>query len=233
MALSKKCIHKLLIAAFILLFVQSICLAQAPRRYERSLKRSSQNKYLVYVPQNYDPNKKYPLFIAIHRKGGPAIEQYKQWNFFTNRDKYIMLCPQFFGGYQWFRNDEDRKLIAMMHEMKEEFKYDTDKVFLVGFSTGADFVQKFVFKYSGRVTAVGILAARNYMEPPYSGKGRKVKYFVGVGAGDTLSVDITKDFYQQMKDKGYNVEFQEISSTGHVLNDDIKSAVMDFFKKIN
>jgi predicted peptidase len=207
--------------------------AQAPRRFERSLKRSSEHKYLVHVPQNYDPGTKYPLFIAMHQKGGPAIDQYDQWNFFTNRDRYIMLCPQFFGGFQRFTSDEDKKLISMMHEMKEEFKYDPDKVFLVGFSTGADFVQKFAFRYPGRITAAGILAARNYVEPPYSGKGREVRYFVGVGAEDTLSVATTKMFAQQMKDKGYDAQFQEFPSAGHALNDDIKNAYMTFLKKID
>jgi predicted esterase len=117
--------------------------------------------------------------------------------------------------------------------MKEEFKYDSDKVFLVGFSTGADFVQKFAFRYPGRITAAGILAARNYVEPPYSGKGREVRYFVGVGAEDTLSVATTKMFAQQMKDKGYDVQFQEFPSAGHALNDDIKNAYMTFLKKID
>ena len=224
--------RKILFAAFILLFVQSVCLAQAPRRFERSLKRSSQNKYLVYVPQNYDPNKEYPLFIAMHRKGGPAIDQYNQWNFFTNRDRYIMLCPQFFGGFQRFTSDEDKKLISMMHEMKEEFRYDPDKVFLVGFSTGADFVQKFSFQNPGRVTAAGILGARNYIEPPYSGKGREVEYFVVAGTRDTIYLDATNKFIQQMKAKGYNVEFQEFPSAADALDDEIKNAVMDFFKRV-
>jgi len=224
--------HKILIAAFILFFVQSNCLAQAPRQYERSLKRNSQIKYLVYVPQNYDSKKEYPLFIAMHRKGGPVIDQYNQWNFFTNRDQYIMLCPQFFGGFQRFTSDEDKKLISMMHEMKSEFKYDPDKVFLVGFSTGADFVQKFAFQNPGRISAVGILGARNYLEPPYSGKGREVKYFVVAGTGNTLYVDATNTFIQQMKSKGYDVEFQESLSAGNALNDDIKNAVMDYFKRV-
>lgn len=222
----------LILTLTILLTAQTYCQAQPPRRYERSLKRSSQNKYLVHVPQNYDSSKKYPLFIALSQKGGPAIEQYNQWNFFTNRDHYIMLCPQFFGGFQRFTSDEDKKLISMMHEMKDEFKYDPNKVFLVGFSLGADFVQKFAFQYPGRITAAGILSTRNYEEPPFSGKGRETKYFIA-GAGNIYYIDATNKFIQQMKSKGYDVEFQEFSSTRYALNDDIKNAVMNFFKEIH
>ena len=224
--------RKILVTVFILFMLQGLSQAQPPHRYERSLKRSSQHKYIVHVPQNYDPSRKYPLFIAMHRKGGPAIDQYNQWNFFTNRDQYIMLCPQFFGGFQRFTSDEDKSLISMMHEMKEEFKYDPDRVYLVGFSMGADFVQKFAFQYPGRITAAGILGARNYEEPPYSGKGREVKYFVVAGTRDTIYLDATNKFIQKMKAKGYDVEFQEFLSAGHALNDDIKNAVMSFFKKI-
>lgn len=222
--------HIFILTFAILFITQAHCQAQAPHRYERSLERSTQNKYLVYVPQNYDSGKKYPLFIAIHSKGGPMIDQYNQWDFFTNRDQYIMLCPQFFGGFQRFTSDEDKKLISMMHEMKKEFKYDPDRVFLVGFSTGADFVQKFAFKYPGRIAAAGILAARNYIKPPYSGKGRETRYFIGVGSKDVLSVDATRTFARQMKEKKYNVVFQEFPSTGFALTDDMKNAVMDFLK---
>jgi len=224
--------RKILVTVLFLLVLPGLVNAQSPRRYERSLKRSSPNKYIVHVPQNYDSRKKYPLFIAVHRKGGPAIDQYNQWNFFTNRDEYILLCPQFFGGFQRFTSDEDKKLIAMMREMKEEFKYDPDKVFLVGFSVGAGFVQKFAFKYPGRIAAAGILGARNYAEPPYSGKGREVKYFVVAGTGDSFYVDATNEFIQQMKRNGYDVVFQEFPSVGNALNNDTKNAVMDFFKKI-
>jgi len=223
--------RKILIAVFILFVLPGLVNAQPPHRYERSLKRKSENKYIVHVPQNYDPSRKYPLLIAMHQKGGPAIDQYEQWNFYTNRDRYIMLCPQFFGGFQRFTSNEDKRLISMMHEMKSEFKYDSDKVFMVGFSVGADFVQKFAFQYPGRIRAAGILSARNYEKPPFSGKGKETKYFVA-GAGNNLYINATSTFIQQMKSKGYDAEFQEFPSTRHALNDDIKSAVMDFFKKI-
>jgi len=225
--------RRILVIVFVLFCVHAITFAQPPNRYERSLKRKSQNKYLVVVPQNYNPKKKYPLFIAIHSKGGPMIEQYNQWNFFSSRNKYIMLCPQFFGGYPFFRSGEDRSLIAMMREMKSEFPYDSNKVFIAGFSTGADFVQNFVFQNPGRVSAAGVLAARNYSEPPYSGKGRKVKYYIGVGADDSSVIGPSRRFYQQLQSKGYDVQFQEFPSTGHVLNDDMKRGVMDFFKRID
>src|SRR3989338_1802187 len=233
MAWYKIVTHRLCAAVILIFLFATICFAQAPRRYERSLKRNSEQKYLVYVPQNYDPARSYPLLIAIHSKGGPAADQYDQWNFHANRDHYIMLCPQFFGGYQFFISEEDRKLLSMMREMQEEFPYKEDRVFMVGFSTGADFVQKFVFTHPGTVSAAAILAARNYPEPPYSGKAREVKYFVGVGANDDLSRVPSRQFYEQLVRLGYDVQFKEFPSVGFQLNAAMKEAVMDFFKNLN
>jgi len=215
---------------FLLTVLPQVGSTQPPRRHELSLKRSPDSKYLVFTPQNYDPKKKYPLFIAIHPTGGPAVDQYNQWNFWTNRDHYILLCPQFYQGYQLFLSGEDKKLMAMLREVKSEFRYDPKRVYMVGFSTGAEFVQRFVFEHPGYVSAAGILSVVNYAEPPYSGKGRKTNYFVGVGKDDALSVQPTRRLREELEHKGYNVRYMDSPEGAHTLGDGLKEAFMDFLK---
>jgi len=212
--------------------LQSTGLAQPPRRFERFLKRDSDVKYLVHVPQNYNPAKKYPLLIAVHRKGGPAIDQYDQWNFFSNRDGFILLCPQFFGGYQLFKSGEDRRLIAMLREMKDEFPYDEDRVFMVGFSVGGDFVQKFTFEHPGHIKGAAILSARNYLEAPYSGKARETWYLVTAGARDAQDVETARSVSASLNKNGYKAGYAEFPDLGHFLNNDVKNAAMYFFKAV-
>jgi predicted esterase len=161
------------------------------------------------------------------------MDQYNQWNFFANRDKYIMLCPQFFGGYALFMSDEDKNLISMMREVKDEFKYDPHKVFLVGFSTGAEFAQHFLFEHPGYIRAAAILAIANFREPPYSGEGRETQYFIGVGTEDTLRVEPTQRLYEQLKKNGYDAFYDQFDFVGHDLNDGVKNKVMEFLKTIN
>jgi len=54
-----------------------------------------------------------------------------------------------------------------------------------------------------------------------------------VGEKDLSAMDITQNFYQQLISKGYDVQYQEFPSVGHVLNDDIKNGVMGFLNNLN
>ena len=161
-------LKKICILIFITLFYQSYALAQPPRLHKRALKRNPSFEYLAYTPQNYDPTRKYPLFVAIHWNTGTARQQYEQWSNITNREYFIMLCPQFQYGYQWLQGREDRILIQMMDQLMKEFKFDKKKVYLVGFSGGAQFVHRFAFKHPTRIKVAGVLAGGNYSRPPGS-----------------------------------------------------------------
>lgn len=226
---------RVLILTFTVLFAaQTYCQAQPPRLYKRSLPNNRDNQYWVHVPQDYDPHRAYPLMIVLQGKGGEPKPQYEQWNFYSNNAHYIMLLPRFFRGYHRLASGEDQKLMAMLREMNNEFRYDPDRVFMVGYSLGADFVQHFMFQHPGIVRAAAILEAENYMNPSYAGKGRQSVYFVGYSERmDKYSHQMNEEaaaFVRNMTKAGNHVTAKEFIYPGYDPSDAMKMAVMDFFK---
>ncbi len=227
---------------------------------EKSLQIDSKQKYILQLPIHYNPENKYPLFIAIHWLNGTARQQINEWRFLANKNKYILLCPQFnlsrfnssllaaiplkkFGfdtpqlaagrfieGYQQLRRNEAAKLVEIISEVEKEFSINREKNFLVGFSGGAQFTHRFVYRYPF-VKAVCILATREYDPPLSSLAVKKVKYFVGVGEDDERYKKMV-EFYNLLKRKDYDVTFESFPLVGHNLHSGIKDGVMNFLNSI-
>ena len=199
---------------------------------EKCLKYNPSQKYLILIPKNYDPETKTPLFIAIHKYPGDAKYQIDIWKSLTNREGYILLHPVFAAGYQDFLEAEDTKLVQIIKELKEEFMIDRKKIFLVGFSEGARFVQQFVFRFPGYASVACLLSGREYeLTIPSYGKVKKIKFFIGAGeTGKRYTAAL--DFYNRLKANGYKVKLESFPLLGYRFNSKIKYAVIDFLREI-
>lgn len=214
----------------ILLFVQSSASAEIKGSLERHLKSDPRQKYYLYLPKNFDPARNYPLFIGIHWYKGTAQEQIDNWHNFTNRDQYILLCPQFKDGYQELRHKEDKILIHIMDETAKEFHYDSSKVYLVGCSGGGQFAHRFIFKHPTLIKAAGIIAAGSYSTPPADLGLAKVKFFVGIGQQDSQRLAIAQKFSQELSAIGCDTQFKVFPNIGHSCGIDSQMAVAEYLK---
>ncbi|VAX35931.1 hypothetical protein MNBD_UNCLBAC01-1132 [hydrothermal vent metagenome] len=223
---------KIILNFFLLIFLfQNNSFAQGPQRYEGKLKLDFSQTYLVQLPENYDRSKKYPLFIAVPWASGTAEQQYEQWNKHANRDQYILLCPRFKYGFQWFKAKGEDVLLQIMHELYYKFPYDKKKVYLVGASAGALFAHNFAFKHPNLVHAVGVFATEEYAPVPTTARARRVKFFIGIGEKDKERMEATSNFYEDLKEKGFDVEMKIFLDTVHGLDVDMKRDFMEYLKK--
>jgi predicted esterase len=220
---------KLIILIYFIFFVQGVCSAQDFQVIERFLNDNPRQKYLIQLPKDYSLDKTYPLFIAIHWFKGNAKQQVDEWKFFTNKEKYILLCPEFRNGYQRLKQAEDKKLIQIIKEAKKRFSIDGDNIFLVGYSGGAQFVHRFAFKHPEHIKAACVLAGGEYDTPPNSDRARKVTYFIAVGEEDERYRK-TLNFYNQLKKRHYKAKFEAFPLIGHNMHFNIKSAVIVFLR---
>jgi len=193
---------------------------------------SNGQKYLLRLPQGYTAaEKRYPLLIAIHWFRGNASQAVNEWGFVANKNGCILVCPEFADGYQKFARGEDRKLCAVIEDVKRDFSVNESKIFIAGFSGGAQFAHRFVFKHPLVCTAACIISAGDYDAPLNSKEAKAVKYFVGVGTSDER-LAATTAFYKKLQAKGYDVTFKTFPQVGHTLHSSIKQAVSDFLKGV-
>lgn len=124
-------------------------------RYEKTRKKNDALKvekekrtkfeYKVYLPELYDENKKYPLFIAMHGDGDNMKLLETEWKSESFLDRgYIVVYVQSSqvynnDGYSWINNFDitRRDIKTFYQEIRERYFINEECVILGGFSGGA------------------------------------------------------------------------------------------------
>jgi predicted esterase len=109
---------------------------------QQAAQETARSELEVVTPQDYDPEKKYPLFIALHG-GGENIANFKpQWTSPRLESEFIVAYPQCsrvisMNGFCWMGEPQDREeIIDAYQHILAEYAIDTDRIIMGGFSAG-------------------------------------------------------------------------------------------------
>ena len=171
---------KLLLILLLFLSLQASAFEKFKGKYGRD--------YFVQMPENYDANKKYWLFVIVHgfrQKGEQIIGLYKKFGF---KDKVITVSPSFpwspeMGGYyQGLGGNSDKQLIEIFKELGKNHKLH-DRMILWGHSGGAQYSHRFAMAHHKYVLACASSSGGTWGSP-----GKKASYIpfaISCGEKDT------------------------------------------------
>jgi hypothetical protein len=79
--------------------------------------------YRVYVPQNYDPAKTWPLVVALNGMGGDENSLFGGYSDGRIKEEaevrgYLIVCPKGRGSASMYRGDAERDVMDVLAEMK-------------------------------------------------------------------------------------------------------------------
>ncbi len=105
--------------------------------------RSAVPKLEVFVPEGFDKDKTYPLFIALHG-GGENIDVFKpQWTSDLLKREFIVAYPQSIQmvsmtGYSWTEDIElaKKEIREAYEKVLQDYPVDPTRVIVGGFSSG-------------------------------------------------------------------------------------------------
>jgi polyhydroxybutyrate depolymerase len=126
--------------------------------------------YTIAVPKNYAATKKYPLIVVIHGDGGDgaSMRNYHPLDSETGSDAIVVYPTG--NGHTWdqgtpFDSNPDQQYVeALINAMK--VKYSIDRVFGVGWSSGAFLVNILACRRAGIFKAiVSHAGGQPYTEP--------------------------------------------------------------------
>lgn len=198
----------------------------------RNLKNQSSQTYYLYLPKDYIPTKKWPLFIGIHGYMADGNQAMDLWRSFADPEGFILVCPSFKEGYQRLEYGTDNRMIDIIKELEKEFQIDEKKIFMAGFSGGAQFTHRFALRHPEYINSAVVLAAGSYNYPANSASAKRIKFLVGVGANDSERLEITKKFAEQLKNNGYQVKFEIFPNVGHEVPPAAKQLTIELFREM-
>lgn len=118
-------------------------LPRNPSRGERFLDRKNQDgmrhPYLLLIPADYDPSKRYPVRFYLH--GGISRPPFKPGETWWRRPElnigdWITVYPASWQSSMWWHPSQVENLAGILDQLKRLYNVDENRVYLIGISDG-------------------------------------------------------------------------------------------------
>ena len=204
----------------------------APKIFKNS--RGESLPYRLFIPAQYDRNKKYPLVLFLHGGGGRGNDNQKQIDggngylidFFTGNEaqaRYpsFVVAPQS-PGEGWIGEDSitpTRHLLSvyeLLGELQRTYNIDAARIYVGGQSMGGFGTFAIISEYP-RTFAAGIALCGGGDQSKVA-RLTNVPLWVFHGAKDeSVSVERSRTIVAGIKNAGGKVRYTEYPETGHII----------------
>ena len=193
--------------------------------------------YRLFVPENYDPKKKYPLVLFHHGGGATGEDNRGQLEGACAREwirpeaqaknPCFIVAPQFPGKNSKGVKDGTFSMAGhfqnfheLLDSLEKEFSIDTDREYVTGLSFGGECTWRSLVERPGRfAAAVPICATDVYTGVTIADRietATKLPLWIIHGDADrVVSVDVSRNIVKALKDAGGNPKYTEYPAVGH------------------
>lgn len=226
-------------------FSSVFCAAQQPvksvesNKFEAKIyeKDGERTPYRLFVPANYDKNKKYPLVLWLHGGAGRGNDNEKQitggntlgatlWTTPENQAKNpaFVLAPQCPPGESWANNDAEMKpskhletVVGLLRDLRKQYGgIDADRLYVAGQSLGGYGAWALITEYPGMFAAAIPLCG--------GGNAARTKNLVNVSiwafhGDEDAAVDVkeSRKMIEAVRKAGGNPKYTEYKGVGHAV----------------
>ncbi len=201
---------------------------------------SSLQPYTIKLPANFDPKKKYPLFVMLHGSG--SDDQGMLYNQLTEND-FIEIAPYGRGTSNCFTSDgAETDVIEAIEDAIINYPVNASEIILAGFSMGGYGAYRIYHEYPGMFKGVAVFSGHpnlatiwlgegypDFLDPSYLKTFRNTPFFIYHSKNDlNCPYSLTLDLVEKLKNAGARVDFVTTSEGGHGIID--KEYLPEYFK---
>lgn len=93
-------------------------------------------EYQIYLPQDYDENKRYPVVMLLHDANQTGVSLVEKWKATADRAGIILIGPSSLS-LEWLIEPGTGDIIeAVLEDAKSQYPIHEDRVFLFGYGQG-------------------------------------------------------------------------------------------------
>ena len=200
---------------------------------------NSHAEYSLYVPENYTPQKAWPLIVCLHGGYGRGDDYILTWLRPAKSKGYILLSPKSLGP-TWSALDPPmdlRSIQSMLEEVFGTYAVDRKRVYLSGLSDGGIFTYVLGLTYADIFAGIAPIAGELHPavdEKLRRSQGKELPILIVHGAHDSIfPVQFTQQTYNLLTKLGYNVTYKELPDWGHAYTYTInETIVLPWFESI-
>jgi polyhydroxybutyrate depolymerase len=154
-----------------------------------------QRSYLLHVPPGHDSTKATPLVISLHGAAGWPAQQMNlsRWNRLADEQDFLVVYPAGSGFPRIWHVSQGPELMqdvgfiaALIDTLRAAHDIDSARIFVDGMSNGGGMAFVLSCTLSGRVAAVGLVAAAQTLPWSWCPDGRPVPMMAFHGTADPI-----------------------------------------------
>ncbi|MFT7617910.1 MAG: putative esterase [Planctomycetota bacterium] len=202
---------------------------------------SKQDKgvYTLFVPDNYDPTKTWPLVVGLHG-GGPDGKDRKDvvgtgrsaMNFYSGsaaRRGFIVVCPTAVNA-PWNAKTNDTFVQSVIQEIQLLYNVDLNRVYLTGHSMGGFGTWHFGPRHAKQWAVVAPMAGGGFRTlSPFQKTNTPI--YLYHGANDAVvGPSNSRQAADQMKSSMHDFIYTEIPDSGHGFPGDVQEEMWHMFE---
>ncbi len=114
------------------------------KKQRKLAREQAKAQYKVVLPHDFDPSRRYPLFLALHGENCSAELLAKWWNSITLQEDFVVAYLQSSqvafgkGRFNWKNLEQGRSDISQLYyEIVKRYPVAVNEVYLGGYSEGA------------------------------------------------------------------------------------------------
>ena len=196
--------------------------------------------YSLYVPENYDDSRQWPLIVALHGGYGSGEEYIWSWLRAAASRGYLVLAPNAYGPtWSILQPALDRhSILNMLDAVASRYALDGARVYLSGLSDGGTFSYLLGFESAPRFAALAPIAG--VLSPTTdpllrARRGIELPLHVIHGVHDAIfPVQTVRSTNQLLRTLGYQLTYTELPEWGHALTSGINERlVLPWFEALH
>jgi predicted peptidase len=198
---------------------------QHPEEFQGTVTRKVQMKYLLFMPQGYNTDQKWPLIMYLHggSRRGNDIEKLREAGYglpaIVEKEKsfpFVVLSPQCPDGEFW---TDTEPLMALLDEVLKKYSIDPTRVYLTGHSMGGFGTWYLAYKHPERFAAIAPMSAP-FVITGWADKLKDMPIWAFHGAKDNLvPIDGPEELINALKALGNDVRFTLLADRDHYILD--------------
>ena len=188
---------------------------------------STLQPYTIKIPENFDPKKKYPLFVMLHGSG--SDDKYMLNNSLTENN-FIEIAPYGRGTSNCFTTDNaEIDVKEAIDDVIRNYAIDTSKIIIAGFSMGGYGAYRTFYEYPKLFKGVVVFSGHpnlpnywigegypDFLKPYYLKPFKNIPIFIYHSLNDlNCPFDLTKKLVKELSVVGAKVEFVTTPKGGH------------------
>lgn len=192
--------------------------------------------YWLQKPKKFEPSRQHWLVVLVHGFQGVGKDALWMRRALARFDDFLVVAPSFVEGFQLLEAKADQQLIGLFAALRQRYRLH-DKLFVCGFSAGAQFSHRFTMKHPGLVVGCSAHSGGTW-GPTINSNARHIPMTLSCGLDDTARSSIGQTmsrvqaahrYFDRLASAGFHLKARLWLGVGHATSPATEASIEECY----